>query len=269
MVTTTPGSQQYLDLFPSVQLKYSIGDRSDVRVAVTRGIARPNYIDLAPHLSGTICDDCKRDFGNLVGRQSRSPAAARLEFRPSRRKVFDARRFDFGRGVLQADHRLHLRPLFIYQGPVTDFDGYLGTRPENGGNATLKGTEMSYTQRLYMLPGALAGLGVDVNWTHTDSRAELLADTASTAAGLGHPTTRFAALPRQAENVANLAGTYELGRVSARLAWQYQGASIYSSTATARPRRAATRISTRTRRSTRRFSSTSRGRRSFRCRGST
>ena len=56
----------------------------------------------------------------------------------------------------------------------------------------------------------------------------MLSDTASAASTLGHPATRFAALARQAPNVGNLAGTYELGRVSARLAWQYQGASIYS-----------------------------------------
>src|ERR1700760_1189451 len=45
-VMTAPGSQQYVDLFPSVQLKYALDDRSDIRMAVTRGIARPNYIDL-------------------------------------------------------------------------------------------------------------------------------------------------------------------------------------------------------------------------------
>ena len=116
----------------------------------------------------------------------------------------------------------------MYDGPVTEFDGYLGHRPENGGNATLLGTEASYTQRLSMLPGYLAGLGFDVNWTHADSRAELLSDTASSAATLGQPTTRFAPLPRQSENLANIAGTYDLGRVSARVAWQYQGQSIYS-----------------------------------------
>jgi len=66
-----------------------------------------------------------------------------------------------------------------------------------------------------------------VNWTHADSRAELLSDTASNASSLGHPITRFAPLPRQSENVANIAGTYDLGRFSARLAWQYQGQSIF------------------------------------------
>ena len=228
VVTTTPGSQNYVDVFPSLQVKYSLDERSDVRAAVTRGIARPNYIDLAPHLTGSTCASCKNSFGNL--------SAGNPDLQPQRAWNFDllGERYLTRGGLISGgvfykkiSGFIYSRD-FIYNGPVTDFDGYLGTRPENGGDATLKGVEATYTQRLYMLPGYLAGAGFDVNWTHTDSRAQLLADTASTAAGLGNPITRFAPLPRQAENVANVAGTYELGRVSARLAWQYQGQAIYS-----------------------------------------
>jgi TonB-dependent receptor len=227
-VTTTPGSQTYLDLFPSLQLKYALDERSDVRVAVTRGIARPNYIDLAPHLTGTTCASCKNSFGNL--------SAGNPDLKPQRAWNLDllGERYLTRAGLLSGavfykkiSGFIYNRD-FVYDGPVSDFVGYLGTRPENGGDATLTGAEASYTQRLYMLPSYLAGLGFDVNWTHTDSRAALLADTASSSATLGNPVTRFAALPRQAENVANVAGTYELGRVSTRLAWQYQGQSIYS-----------------------------------------
>ena len=227
-VATTPGSQTYVDLFPSVQLKYALDERSDVRVAVTRGIARPNYIDLAPHLSGTTCTSCRNSFGNL--------SAGNPDLKPQRAWNFDllGERYLTRAGLLSGG--LFYKKImgfvydrdFVYDGPVSDFVGYLGTRPENGGDATLKGIEATYTQRLYMLPSYLAGFGVDINWTHTDSRAALLSDTASNAANLGKPVTRFAPLPRQAENIANVAGTYELGRVSARLAWQYQGQSIDS-----------------------------------------
>ena len=227
-VTTTPGSQTYLDLFPSVQVKYALDDRSDVRVAVTRGIARPNYVDLAPHLTGTVCASCKNSFGNL--------SAGNPDLKPQRAWNFDVlgEHYLTAAGLLSGgvfykkiNGFIYDRD-FVYDGPVTDFAGYLGHRPDNGGNATLLGTEATYTQRLNMLPGYLAGLGFDVNWTHADSRAELLSDTATTAANLGRPVTRFAPLPRQSENVANIAGTYDFDRVSARLAWQYQGQSIYS-----------------------------------------
>ena len=225
-VTTTPGSPTYLDLFPSLQLKYALDDRTDVRAAVTRGIARPNYIDLASHLSGTTCVSCGNSFGNL--------SAGNPDLKPQRAWNFDllAERYLTHAGLLSG--ALFYKRItgfiyerdFVYQGPVTDFAGYLGTRPDNGGNATLEGAEASYTQRFYLLPGLYSGLGVDMNWTRTDSRAQLLSDTAGSAATLGHPVARFAALPRQAPNIGNLAGTYELGRLSGRLAWQYQGASI-------------------------------------------
>jgi len=53
-VTTVPGSQTYNDLFPSAQVRLSVAPETQLRLAVTRGIARPNYSDLAPHLSGTV-----------------------------------------------------------------------------------------------------------------------------------------------------------------------------------------------------------------------
>ena len=52
-VREVPGTQTYTDLFPSVQLKLNIGEGTDARVAVTRGIARPDYSQLAPSLVGS------------------------------------------------------------------------------------------------------------------------------------------------------------------------------------------------------------------------
>ena len=45
------GSTSYTDLFPSVQLKYSVDENTNLRVAVTRGIARPDYVLLAPSIN--------------------------------------------------------------------------------------------------------------------------------------------------------------------------------------------------------------------------
>ena len=79
------------------------------------------------------------------------------------------------------------------------------------------------------LPGVLSGLGVDVNWTHIDSRAELLADTASTAATLGAPGRSLrAARASGEEHRATPRSPTTLGPVSCARAWQYQGAIIYA-----------------------------------------
>ena len=106
---------------------------------------------------------------------------------------------------------------FIYTGPYAPFDGYYGTEPANGGAGHVAGVEVEWIQHFAFLPGALAGLGVDLNWTHTSSQA--LVDTA---------TGRQAPLLRQAPDIANATLTYDRGVVSARVAWTYNGANIAS-----------------------------------------
>ncbi len=229
VVTNVPGSQHYVDLFPSAQLRYALDAESNVRVAVTRAIARPNYIDLAPHLQGEVCAACATNFNNL--------SSGNPDLKPQHAWNYDllGEHFFPGAGVLsgglfykQITDFIYLRN-FVYHGPVTDFQGYYGRQPQNGGSGHLAGAEAQYTQRFLFLPGALAGLGVDLNWTHIESRVALLGDTATAAANLGHPVvTRYAQLARQSPNVGNLGLTYDLGPVSARAAYQYQGASIYS-----------------------------------------
>jgi TonB-dependent receptor len=222
------GTQNYADLFPSLQLRYAFDDASNLRFAVTRGIARANYSDLVPHLSGEICSSCKTRFNNL--------SAGNPDLKPQHAWNVDllGEHYIDGTGVFSAGvfyKRISdfiYKRQFVYNGPATEFAGYYGTRPDNGGDASMIGAEFDYSQRLDFLAGALSGLGFDVNWTQIDSKAKLLADTAKSAATLGNPTVREAPLPRQSKSIGNVALTYDSRLVSARVAWQYQGESIYS-----------------------------------------
>lgn len=215
-LTTVPGSSTNTDLFPSVQLKYQIDAATDWRLAVTRGIARPNYSQLAPSLQGTL-DGSKSNSGNL------SSGNPNLKAQHAWNYDFLIEHFFPSVGVVSAGvfykdiSDFIFNKTFIYSGPVTEFVGQAGTRPENGGSGHLLGFEMQYTQRFVALPGAFAGFGVDVNWTHVDSR--VLVDPAS---------GREAPMARTSPNLANAAITYDFGPVSARAAWAYQGANIAS-----------------------------------------
>ena len=220
VITNTPGSQHYVDLFPSAQVRYALDPQSDVRVAVTRAIARPNYYDLAPHLLGDVCTSCATSYNNL--------SAGNPDLKPQHAWNYDllAEHYFAGAGVLSGGvfykritDFIYLQN-FVYNGPVADFQGYYGRRPTNAGSGHLAGAEVQYTQRFLFLPGAFAGLGVDVNWTHVESKVALLNSDGSVA--------RNAQLARQSPNIANLGLTYDLGPVSARASYQYQGASIYS-----------------------------------------
>lgn len=215
-VREVPGTQTYTDLFPSVQLKYTVGDGTDARVAVTRGIARPDYSQLAPSLVGST---------DLASRNNPSAlTAGNPDLKPQHAWNYDllVEHFFPSVGVISGgvfykqltDAILTRR--FTYNGPVVELVGFQGTRPENGGSGHLSGVEAEWQQRLNFLPGLARGLGFDLNYTHVNS--SVLVDT----------TGRKAPLMRQSPNLANAALTYELGRVAARGAWAYQGANIAS-----------------------------------------
>ena len=184
-LSRSSGTKDYVDLFPSLQLRYAVSPSSDFRFAVTRGIARPNYSDLVPYLQGQVCAACTHDFTNLSAGNPNLHAQRAWNYDVMYADYFTPTSvFSAGLFYKQISDFIYTRE-FVYNGPVTQFDGYYGTQPENGGTAHLAGLEMDYSDRLRFLPGAWSGVGFDVNWTHVDSRANILADTASTAGGLG------------------------------------------------------------------------------------
>ena len=217
-VSQVTGTENYADLFPSVQLRYAVDANTNVRVAVTRAISRPNYSDLAPSLQGNVNSIYQFQYSNL--------SAGNPNLRPEHSWNYDLlfERFlpSFG-GVLSGGvfykslSDVILTRNFIYQGPFTPFDGFYGTEPDNGGSGHLVGVEADWVQHFTFLPGVLAGLGFDINWTHTDSK--VLVDPAS---------GREAPLLRQAPDIANAALLYDHGAVSARFAWTYNGPYIGS-----------------------------------------
>ena len=227
-VSTVSGSSSYTDLFPSLQLRYALGATTNVRAAVTRAIARPNYYDLAPHISGETCDGVCNTLANAA-------SAGNPNLKPQHAWNYDLlfEHYLPSAGIISGGlfykqiSDFQYDKIAIYNGPATQFDGNYVSMPVNGGNGHLLGFEADYSQHLSFLPGALQGLGFDVNWTHVTSRATLLQD-ASDSAHIGQTTARAVALPRQSPNIANLALIYDSPRFSARAAWQYQGANITS-----------------------------------------
>ncbi len=215
-VSPLSGTQDYTDVFPSAQLRYALDQNTNVRVAVTRGIARPNYSDLAPSLQGNSNAIYKNQYSNLsAGNPNLQPERAWSydllieRFLPSLGGVIS------GGAFYKSLTDVILTRNFIYQGPFAPFDGFYGTEPENGGSGHLVGVEADWVQHFSFLPGAWAGLGLDVNWTHVDSK--VLVDPAS---------GREAPLLRQAPDIGNAALLYDHGPVSARIAWTYNGAYI-------------------------------------------
>jgi TonB-dependent receptor len=193
-----------------------VSPETQLRLAATRGIARPNYSDLAPHLTGTIGGN-KSNPANL--------SSGNPDLQPQHAWNYDAliEHFFPSVGVISVGAfyksitDLIISQSFIYNGPVTEFAGQAGTRPTNVGSGHLVGLEAEWAERLTFLPGLFNGLGFDANYTHVDSRA--LVDPSS---------GRYAPMPRQSPNLGNFGITYDRGPISGRAAWSYQGANIVS-----------------------------------------
>lgn len=227
-VSTVTGSSNYTDLFPSVQLRYALGSVTNLRAAVTRAIARPNYYDLAPHISGDTC-------GGVCNTLTNAASAGNPDLKPQHAWNYDLlfEHYLPSAGIVSGGlfyksiTGFQYDKISIYNGPAKQFDGNFVSMPVNGGDGHLFGFEADYSQHLWFLPNAWQGLGFDVNWTHVTSKATLLQD-ASDSAHIGLTTARSVALPRQSPNIANVALLYDSPRFSMRAAWQYQGANITS-----------------------------------------
>ena len=210
------GTRHYTDLFPSVQLRYALDAETNLRATFTRGIARPNYPDLAPNQSGMVCSTCANQ-PSLSGFTSGNPNL-KAQYAWNYDALFEHYLNTVGvlsGGVFYKDLRdVILTRRFTYTGPGP-FNGYTGFAPDNGGSGHLFGFEAGWTQRFVFLPGWFGGFGIDANWTHTSS--QVLVDPA---------TGRKAPLLRQSPNLANIYLTYDQSPFSARVGWTYNGPMI-------------------------------------------
>ncbi len=206
-------SSAYLDALPSVQVRYQLPHDAALRAAFGRGIARPNFADLPPYFDHNGPNN-EIDIGN--------PG-----LKPTRANNYDLLYEQYLKplGLLQAGFFFKQLSDPIYEGVrsaiTTDVYGaqYVGwdlVQPVNGRNAILYGVEIAYQQHLTFLPGALSGIGISANYSHTYSQTD------------GVPgRTDQPALQRQAPNSWNISPTYDRKRLSARLGLSYNDANIF------------------------------------------
>jgi len=213
----------YLDVLPSVQVRFRLPHDAGIRAVYGRGISRPNYGDLPPTFSA-YGNNNEVDIGNP-------------NLKPSRANDYDLLYEQYLKpfGMLQGGfffkqlsdpiyesvkslltpelaQQYGLNPNSIYVQ-----NGYDLSRPVNGKSATVYGFELAYQQHLTFLPGPLAGIGLSANYGYTHS--------STTGVPLRTDTP---ALQRQAPNTWNVSPTYDRWRISARLGISHNDANIFS-----------------------------------------
>jgi TonB-dependent receptor len=191
---------------PSLQAKFAVTPNTNLRAAVTRSIARPNYYDTVPYQA---LDDSQTPPTAILGNADLNPTS-------SWNVDFMGEHYFKSVGVVSAGVFYKRLEDYIY---IYAFDDtingtlYRVTQPQNGDVATVRGAELVLQNQLTFLPGPLAGIGVYANYTFTDSDAAI-------PGHIGSP------LPGQARHMGNIAVSYERYGFSGRVAMNFHGSFV-------------------------------------------
>lgn len=193
----------YNTFLPMVHIRYKLSPMTNIRLAYTSGLARPNFYDLVPYRV-ILSEDNQINEGNPTLKPT---TAASLDLMGEH--YFQAIGMVSG-GIFykKLNDIIFTQTTRVVGGT---YDGWYHSQPINGGSSTLFGFELNWQQQLTFLPGFLNGLGISANYAHTKSTADV-----------GGRLER-SMLPGQAENTGNVAISYEKYGFSGRFSISYNG----------------------------------------------
>lgn len=212
-ISNRVNKSDYTDVFPNVQLRYELLPDLIARASFNRSLGRPDFVDLAP-IGGLEVEEVESG----VFRGSLETGNPDLE--PFESNNFDlSLEYFFAPGGIVAASVFYKdveNPVFTrsFEQQDVERDGFffeeLDTeRVENAEDGEILGVELSYQHRFEFLPGLWRGLGVAANASFIDSEVTVF--------------DRDDDLPffDQPDQIFNAQLFYELGRVQARVGYQY------------------------------------------------
>lgn len=205
-LTMTPKvNNDYLNILPSVHLKYNVNPTTVLRMAYTNTLARPNYFDLVPYRE--IEDGVEISIGNP-------------DLVPTTSMNFDlmAEKYFGNVGVLSGGVFYKDIEDFIVPQSFVDyeFDGTVWenfSQPINGGNASLFGAEVAFQRQLDFISPALKGFGIYTNYTYTQSEV--------TDFNFVGREDENIALPGSPQHTLNASLSYDAKKFTTRVSFNY------------------------------------------------
>ncbi|RZL84720.1 MAG: TonB-dependent receptor, partial [Sphingomonas sp.] len=215
----------YTSVLPSLNVRGRLTDRLQLRFAVSKNISRPDFNQLNPSLTITEPGTAQID-------QQHVTSTGNPYLKPMKSTNFDASlEWYFAKsGSLTVagfykDISNYIQTVITPRN-VTFTDGvtarYDVTTYNNASKAKVKGAEVAYQQFFDFLPGPLAGLGVQANFTFVDSEAPSPASDG--------PVTQLS-LEGLSKYNYNLIGIYERGLISARVAYNWRSEFLVTTSA--------------------------------------
>jgi len=186
-------------IYPSLNVRYKLSNKTNIRGAVTKSLSRPNYYDLVPWQE--IERRRKRINQGNPGLVEETAVNYDLLFE----HYFQSIGLLSG-GFYYKDVRDVLFSYSFLQSGG-EFDGYRINTVSNGAKGKIRGVEIAWQQQFTFLPGWWNGFGIYANYSYTNSKLEIPFMN----------TTRDIALPEMRPHVGNLSLTYEKYGFSSRI----------------------------------------------------
>ena len=206
------GDKSYTDVLPSLHLRYALGERAVLRASYAETLARPDFEAAAPRAELEIEED--------DGEISREGEAGNPDLDPLRAQNLDLSVEFYPGGVSVIGAGVFYKRLDDFfvrsdiagSGNYAEFDEVIAT--VNGDSADLYGVELNFVRQFSNLPSPFDGTLISANYTYTDSEATLPFRDGDVP------------LPRQSENLFNLALGYDKYGISMRLAASFRDAYL-------------------------------------------
>ncbi len=206
------GSKQYMDVLPSVELKYNLTDKMALRASYFASISRPSFIDIVPY---SIASDEYQQVGNpeLLHTQANN-YDLRFEYFPKPsdqllvgvfyKQIYDPIELAIGRGA----------------GPSSTLE-----MPINVGGDSLANPVINYGFEL-AFSKYFNHFGISANYTYTHSSVTVPVQKYGYANGgvTRTDTTETRPLQGQADNIANLSFLYK----EPKLGFEAQVSAVYT-----------------------------------------
>jgi TonB-dependent receptor len=212
-------NNDYINAFPTVQLRYDFTPRIVLRATYSTGIARPGFnqnttaasVDLTqdPAIISRGNPDLKPTFG-----EDYLPNGGILQL-----ALFDK---EFSNYIVPRIQNGVSDPLA--PGQLADVTTYL-----NIPSAYARGIQAAYHQQFVWLPDPFNGFGIEGNVTAVDSHIleYTAAQVAATPFATANPANQYGSLPGTSSLTWNLAGFYEAHGLTTRIAAEYVSHSLF------------------------------------------
>lgn len=210
-------SNSYTNILPGVTVKHNFTKDFILRGAITTGLARPNYYQLAPFVSATV-EDAEIEAGNP-------------NLKPTYATNFDLMIENYFENIGIVSAGVFYKKLnnFIYtyrngqftnqdfsnnfsgiSNPIPAGERWEFTQARNGESVDVFGFEVAVQKKLDFLPGFLSNFSLFANYTFTDSKAKgITNEDGDVRDDLG--------LPRTAPHMLNGSLSWENDKFSARI----------------------------------------------------